>query len=126
MAEKYCWSDCEDEEFMGEHETREDALEEGRDAREAGTTIWTGIVSQPKRPAVKIGDVYDFVEQKQDEAYDLGGEATNGWLDVDKEKLEGLRVGFDEVFRAWLVKHELEPQWSVVDAIREHPPKEQS
>ena len=118
---KYCWSDDE-QYFDGEYETREEALEVGCDARNKEATIWTGVQAPARQPKFTRDDVDEIIERKQDQAIDQVGDAAEGWLaSITTEKLEELRVGFDKVFQAWLVKYELKPTWFEVIDVQEHP-----
>lgn len=119
---KYCFSG-DGELYDGEFDTREAALAEGRE-NFPGQAVWTAEVAPPLSARLSDNEVMDFIERRQDAAYDEVGELCREWLsEVTNAQGEGLRVRLESAFREWLTEHGLEPTWFSTAGDQKHAPE---
>lgn len=113
---RYCYS-TDEEYFVGNFDTREEALQEGRDCEEPGTAIYTGL-SCP-RSFMSYFDTENFLDWISDNAQEEVGDVADGWLKKVSEEALGELRGF---LAGWAEKHGLNPKFFAVERVEEHAP----
>ncbi len=109
---KYCYS-LNGESFYGEYETKEGAVEQGKEEalEEGQNEIFIGICEE-YIPSISAWQVIDSI---QEDAYDKLGEFSQGYLDdVSNEHREELQDKLNQVLSKWIEEHNYIPDfWSV-------------
>lgn len=108
---KWAWS-TDEESYYGDFDTAEAAALSSV-ADEGPGTVWVGQFIDPPAPESCISGE-DVIEQIlcQDEYH---GDWTAGTFDCSRETLDELTDELRKVFRAWVEKHGLEPNFVLVD-----------
>ncbi len=105
----YGWS-MDEENFIGDFETREEAILEGfRDSE--GSDFLTAEAAYPD-PALFVATANEIVEMAAEATYDseYGGEWAEGWPEVSKEAEKEL----NEFLDSWIRKHAPTTWYSVL------------
>lgn len=109
---KWCVSG-DGENFDATFDTKEEAIQEGKALQY--DTIYVGQCVDDFAPHI---DTDDVIERLQEEAYDIGGEYAETYLeDVTKEQKEELEEQLNDVLSTWLAKYKHEVNFYSVDNI---------
>jgi len=106
---------------LGDHETREAALDEARE-RHPGETVYTGKKGPPDYPCIDADEVIDRLREA---AGDQFGDFTDEWMDkATEEQIEDLGKMLQATFDAWMGRYDHKPRWFSVVEIEKHEPEE--
>ena len=107
----WTYSDNDEIFYGGMTVTREGAI------RCLGEDYGSGYIGRIKPLPPFVVDTDWVIDKARDDAYNLAGDASDGWLDeIPKGSEEELEEELSKVFNAWLKKHGLTPSfYEVVD-----------
>lgn len=118
MSDKYSYSSTEDN-FTGEFNTREEAIEEAK-AYYDGLDVkrfWTGR-NVPVDPLRYVHA--DWLIEHIINHDDFCIEEAEGWPGSTKEQDAELTAALQGVFRDWMARHKLEPNFWLVEDVQKH------
>lgn len=126
---KYAYS-MDEERFDGSFDTAEDAFLEGKEQGLAdfahdkekpdSITIWVGEIVQNTADDF-IPPIYIVIEAMQENAYDIGSDFADGYLDdITKEQEEAMNVEFKAFIKSIFEKHkiQIEPYFWRVENVQ--------
>lgn len=108
IAETNTWSD----DWHGElHDTKEDAIEEGKKLALEENATWFRLGKAKLTPVTEFGvDADSIIERVQDQAYSEVGEYAEDYLEgIPGEQVLELESKLNEVFFDWVVEHGYQP-----------------
>ena len=124
MTGKYVYSFTDDWFNSDEYDTPEEAIEAARMEEkeslspEAHTEVYIGVVGEQWKPEI---DGEGIVDMLQDNAYDVGGEFAESYLQgVTKEETDELTEVLTKAFDAWAARHGYEPNFYPVENVKEY------
>lgn len=124
MTGKYVYGFSDDCFMSEEYDTPWEALaaaqkeEKESLSHETHTKVYIGIVGEKWKPEI---DGEGIVDMLQDNAYDIGGEFAESYLQgVTKEEIDELTDVLTKAFDAWAAKHGYEPDFYPVENVKEY------
>ena len=124
MTGKYVYGFSDDCFMSEEYDTPWEALaaaqkeEKESLSPEAHTEVYIGVVGEQWKPEI---DGEGIVDMLQDNAYDVGGEFAESYLQgVTKEEIDELTDVLTKAFDAWAAKHGYEPDFYPVENVKEY------
>lgn len=116
MNNKYSYSSTEDN-FTGEFDTREEALEEAKWEYPEVKHFWTGrnVPVDPLR-YVRADWLIEHIINHDDFCI----EQAEGWPGSTAEQDTELTAALQAVFRDWMVRHNLTPTFWLVESVQKH------
>ncbi|MBE6101513.1 MAG: hypothetical protein E7200_05335 [Selenomonas ruminantium] len=124
MTGKYVYGFSDDCFMSEEYDTPWEALaaaqkeEKESLSHETHTEVYIGIVGEKWKPEI---DGEGIVDMLQDNAYDIGGEFAESYLQgVTKEEIDELTDVLTKAFDAWAAKHGYEPDFYPVENVKEY------
>ncbi len=108
----WCYS-YNGEEFTGDYDNREDAIDEAMSYVDEETLfIYVGKIKEIELSA----DVDMLIERLAEHAYERGGDYAEDYLDnVTKEEFRELEDGINDVLLKWIDKYHKPNFWEVVN-----------
>lgn len=108
----WCYS-YNGEEFTGDYDNREDAIDEAMSCAEEDILfIYVGVIKEIKLNA----DVDMLIDRLAEFAYERGGDYAEYYLnDVTKEEFKELEDGVNDVLLKWINKYHKPNFWEVVN-----------
>lgn len=114
--EKWTCNDDEDVWSSGEEfDTREAAIEGGKELYAENGFFYIGIMRKPMPPEIYWG--YDDWLRTVDDQDDYRNDFGDDWCDATKEQFEELDDIVQLAIGAWLDKHKLRPKFHVIEKI---------
>ena len=110
------WSTNEERWGCGPFESREDAIKNALD--DHVDKFYTGKQVALSGKDFPI-DADDILEQVGERAYELGGEASEGWPAAGEADRDELSKKLTEVLTAWIDEHDAPSFW-IVGEVEEH------
>ncbi len=124
MTGKYVYGFSDDCFMSEEYDTPWEALaaaqkeEKESLSHETHTEVYIGIVGEKWKPEI---DGEGIVDMLQDNAYDIGGEFAESYLQgVTKEEIDELTDVLTKAFDAWAAKHGYEPDFYPVENVKKY------
>ena len=124
MTGKYVYGFSDDCFMSEEYDTPWEALaaaqkeEKESLSHETHTEVYIGIVGEKWKPEI---DGEGIVDMLQDNAYDIGGEFAESYLQgVTKEEIDELTDVLTKAFDVWAAKHGYEPDFYPVENVKEY------
>ena len=124
MTGKYVYGFSDDCFMSEEYDTPWEALaaaqkeEKESLSHETHTEVYIGIIGEKWKPEI---DGEGIVDMLQDNAYDIGGEFAESYLQgVTKEEIDELTKVLTKAFDAWAAKHGYEPDFYPVENVKEY------
>jgi hypothetical protein len=116
MSDKYSYSATEDN-YTGEFDSREEALEEAKAEYPDARFFWTGR-NVPVDPLRYVHA--DWLIEHIINYEDFCIEQAEGWPDCTDEQKSELTAALKQVFSDWMDKHNLRPTFWLVEDVRIH------
>lgn len=106
-----------EEDFHGECDSREAAIEEAKCEYPDQKHFWTGrnVPVDPLRYVHADLLIEHIINQD-----DFCIEQAEGWPGCNKEQEDELTAALQAAFREWMTRHKLEPTFWIIDKVQEH------
>lgn len=118
----YSWSKDFCGEYHGEFSTREEAARQALDYETDPETVWTGRLEDVPIDEFVEGHASSVIDQMACWADEACGDGADDYPHNTKEQERELDAAIADTIRAWMVKHDLQPQFRRVVDIEKWEP----